>query len=852
MKPCPPPDGSLLPTQHRPFFVNLLRALIENEFRKSKLDPLLPKLVDTFSQLCSTGDDWMAWRQELSLWVRWYRVPAFWLTFIFQQTTRAANSPYHFLACDLYSQAQTNFADDLALSSLETAYEGYFRNRKILGSAFDPVRRSLENRLRVHYNYYYDWSRPFEYKECNPCADHLYTQLSLGWLAEGAAPDEGAHLDTNDAGALSEVIGLASGREYAYYRVLARRFLGLLHAGRGLPELAAQQFQPALEEARGLRMDTEIGHLRRLLGLALRALGKLDEARHHFEQAYAFERLEPFLIYTTYWQAISARELGDAILHHSGRAVGAPTAPEDVALVIEDPEKLRPALNAYHDGRMLLNGHLTLQCPVPIARAAKQQIFRSYSNNAIYVAAMLGSSPDLLAEVELNGPREATEVAVEIAAARENPQVPLAEFRRGRARYYKSLGPVKRPFEQYLEDVAEDETNRRAYIEQSLGLNQKLMELLAPDHIAEQILKLRLPDTIFLLFHLGAQSSYFVLIDMSSGLAAPFPIAISEHDLKAIQDEYMADIQAAPDGGQEKAALDKYLSRCADIVGPAFQDILKFLPGKHLKIFPRLQMNAIPFHALRLQGKYLIEHCAAVSYGQTLGLFLENHSAQMRPTGTDLRLIMGEDVDYYELILPKAQQAYGGRLQVERQISWQQLIQSISSNPARDTMFACHGVYDPEDVADSYLQLATKATFERVFEELDLSGRRCAIMGACESGLVRAGIGAEYIGLPSAMLSSGVRYVVGALWKINAMAAAILIDRFLDRIRDEKINVPTALCQSQRELITTQDGEIRSWVLEKMGAGSESDQVLTDLLSLGNLPFAHPYYWAGLSVVGAA
>jgi hypothetical protein len=90
---------------------------------------------------------------------------------------------------------------------------------------------------------------------------------------------------------------------------------------------------------------------------------------------------------------------------------------------------------------------------------------------------------------------------------------------------------------------------------------------------------------------------------------------------------------------------------------------------------------------------------------------------------------------------------------------------------------------------------------ERVFEELDLNGCRCVIMGACESGVVRADIGAEYIGLPSAMLSSGVRYIIGALWKINAMAAAILMDRFLERIRDERVNVPAALCQCQREVM---------------------------------------------------
>src|SRR5713226_8996375 len=135
-------------------------------------------------------------------------------------------------------------------------------------------------------------------------------------------------------------------------------------------------------------------------------------------------------------------------------------------------------------------------------------MLRSYSNNAIRVAGMLMSPPDVLAEVEFNGPREATEVTAEIAAARENRQVPLAEFRRSRALYYKALGPVKIPFEDYLENVAVYGTNRRAYLEQSSALNEKLMNRHAPDNIVEETLKLRLPDTIFLLFHLGARRPF--------------------------------------------------------------------------------------------------------------------------------------------------------------------------------------------------------------------------------------------------------------------------------------------------------------------------------------------------------
>lgn len=863
MKSCPAPDGSLLPATHRDFLARLLRTLDDNGYRQSKIQPLLPGLLAEFSELCATDDDLSAWCEELARWVRWYRVPAFWLTFIFQLLTQSRGTAYHFLASDLYADAQTLFADDLALNSLETAYVGYVKNSATLGDAFAPVKQALKRKLRLHTGYYTQWSRPFAYRECNPCADHLYFELTRVWLQDAVAdketvPDNKA-LNVRDAAALTALIEACTTDDLVYYRVLARRFLGLVYAGEGRHEESAEQYQLAWQDAHHHRLDTEIGHLRRLLGCALRSAGKLKEARHQFEQALAFEQLEPFFTYTMYWQALSARELGDTIVRQTGTlAQHQPESPDLHAVLPCGPEQLKAALAAYRDGRVFLSGHMSVQCPFPLGRAAKQQMFRSFSANAIQIAAFAQRPTDVLAEVECNGPREATELVTEMSAARSAGQADgasVSEFRRNRALYYKTLNTAPANFEDYLADISQFNTARRAYLQQAALLDRQLIGSQGCDSIVEQTLKLRLPDTLFMLFHFGTEAGTLVLLDMGSGTAAPFALHFGEQQIRAIHDTFEQQQNAAGNVVAKNQALEWLLARYAELFRPTMERILQFLPGRHLKIFPRLQMNDVPFHAIRLQGKYLIEHCASISYGQTLGLFLETHAARAEPKGDGLRFVIGDEVPWYTLLLPQLRQTFGTRLQEDAQVSWPQLLASMAAHPARDTVFACHGHFDPQHVADSALELGAgraegQVSFARVFEQLDLRGGRSVMMGSCESGIARAEIAAEYIGLPAAMLSSGVRYVIGALWKVPQAATAVLVDRYLQAVSSDSADVCTALSQAQRDMIRMTRDELTAWVSTKLQGHPALAGALAEVGNMDALPFTMPYQWAGLHTVG--
>jgi CHAT domain-containing protein len=852
-----------LPDTQRAFLADLLQLLEENAFSLKKLKPSLPAIVRSFGEVCSTEDDLRAWCDELRQWVRWYRVPAYWLAYILQFVTQARSSVYHFLACEIYSNAQVNFADDLALSSLETAYVNYQRARSLLGPAFDNVGLALEQKLRTHYDYYVRWSRPFAYFEANPCADHLYNELSRSWLA-GAAREDDPDFNITDANALLRVIGECSDDAHAFYRVLARRFLGLRYGGDGRLDLAAVEYAAALADARRLKLSTEIGHLRRLLGSALRETGDGKGARHQFEQAYAYEQLEPARSATGYWQALSARELGDAIIRFAGSRADTTTASSSLTtVIIDDPEgTLRPALDAYHDGRSCINVHMTSQCPFPLARAAKQQIFRSFSDNALQVACLLRSQRDMLAEVEWSGPREATEIVTQIAAAHGMAPGSLVDFRRNRALYYRTLNTLPARFEDYLANVVEYSKARRSYLESSFELDVKVHAAQWSDNIAQQILQLRIPDTVFLLFHVGQHETMMVLVDVSSGVAAPYPIPVGEERLREINEEYATAIK---DAAKRQAALDVLLARYEELLGPLLEPVMRFLPGKHLKIFPRLHMNVVPLHALRFKGKYLIEHCATVSYGQTLALFLQNHRpgpASHRTTAFDhdassagVRIVIGEDVPWYDLLLPKVRAMYGDALVENHQPAWDDLVRSLITKPTNDMVFACHGTYRPGNLEESRLELGRHGSegsvrFARVFAELNLVGCRSVMMGACESGLVRAEIGAEYLGLASAMLSSGVRYVIGALWTIPSAPTAVLVHKYLELIKNPSASATTALCEAQRHVMAMTHDAFAGWLRELMPPGVHRDNLLADLAARDEHPFAHPYHWAGLQAVG--
>jgi len=351
----------------------------------------------------------------------------------------------------------------------------------------------------------------------------------------------------------------------------------LLYSATSSYAQAAEQFRLALEAARNIQLDTEIGHLRRLYGSVLRNVGQLAEAKYQFEQAYAHERLTD---YNAYWSALSARELGDTLMRMAGTA-SSPDASARWRLEIKEPSALDPAITAYHDGRLFFDGHLGEQSPFPLTRAAKQQMFRSFFENAIGACALARQPSDLLAELECSGPREATEAVAEILAQEEGSPEGLAEYRRARAASHQTLNTFPQAFDDYIARLQAQYSARRDYLQARIPLSSRIAKAQISDFVAEALLKLRIPQCVLLIINVGASSSHVVFADLETSQVESAPVPFNAQQIHSIHDEYVTSLRRGPDDSKViERAVGIMLSRYEDIFGPGIERMLPFQIGR--------------------------------------------------------------------------------------------------------------------------------------------------------------------------------------------------------------------------------------------------------------------------------
>jgi hypothetical protein len=264
-------------------------------------------------------------------------------------------------------------------------------------------------------------------------------------------------------------------------------------------------------------------------------------------------------------------------------------------------------------------------------------------------------------------------------------------------------------------------------------------------------------------------------------------------------------------------------------------------------------MNEVPLHALTVGGELLADHCASVSYAQTLGLFLQVHRPDAPVPASARTLTMLRDTHGASIYAGTVQvltPLLGDALTVLPDPAWPAAMDVLSAKRPPDLFFACHGEYDADDPTASRLLLGGDGgvSFEQLFADLDLSGGDCVTLGACESGLGRTLVTAEYLGLPTAFFAAGVRYVIGSLWKVNQLSAAILLGHHYRLLHDGTHTVPTALAEAQRLVRQMVRDDVRAWLRANLPQKADAWEPL--IRRMDDAPFAHPYYWAGFYVAG--
>jgi CHAT domain-containing protein len=171
---------------------------------------------------------------------------------------------------------------------------------------------------------------------------------------------------------------------------------------------------------------------------------------------------------------------------------------------------------------------------------------------------------------------------------------------------------------------------------------------------------------------------------------------------------------------------------------------------------------------------------------------------------------------------------------------------------------ACHGHFDVAAPERSRLVLADGdlAVTDMLSARL-LEGVRLVIASACESGAADVTrLPDEATGLPAALLQAGAAHVLGTLWPVSDLSAALLVSRVAEACLDPGADPAAELATAQRWLRELARDEALTAARRLVGdAGASRPELEDDLawleLAAPDRPFAAPRHWAPFVLFGA-
>ncbi|MEU5593267.1 CHAT domain-containing protein [Streptomyces sp. NPDC020298] len=120
----------------------------------------------------------------------------------------------------------------------------------------------------------------------------------------------------------------------------------------------------------------------------------------------------------------------------------------------------------------------------------------------------------------------------------------------------------------------------------------------------------------------------------------------------------------------------------------------------------------------------------------------------------------------------------GHTLRAEEQAVMPAVLSALPSHPW--VHFACHGIHDPDDPANSHLVLYDGPLSVTSIAEQDLSGAELAFLSACHTARGTSALADEAIHLAAAFQLAGFQHVVGTLWRLaDGPAPAITREFYL-------------------------------------------------------------------------
>ena len=263
-----------------------------------------------------------------------------------------------------------------------------------------------------------------------------------------------------------------------------------------------------------------------------------------------------------------------------------------------------------------------------------------------------------------------------------------------------------------------------------------------------------------------------------------------------------------------------------DKLGAALLGPLKLQPGQRLVIVPHGPLHYLPFQALRLDGRYVIEtYPVSVAPSMSIAVQLAQRSPRIdasltafgNPRIEDKYDLPGAETEVREIaqLFPR-KNVYMGVAATKTQFR-----DVASRSPLMHV--AAHAEADQVDPLYSRILLANEGGRQNFLEAheiigMSMQGGALVTLSACESGLGKIAQGDEVLGFTRSFLSAGASSLIASLWPVSDDATAVLMGTLYT------------------ELSKGRD------IQRAMQAGQ--------LAVLKNPSMSHPFFWAPFNLIG--
>jgi CHAT domain-containing protein len=302
--------------------------------------------------------------------------------------------------------------------------------------------------------------------------------------------------------------------------------------------------------------------------------------------------------------------------------------------------------------------------------------------------------------------------------------------------------------------------------------------------------------------------------------------------------------------------LDATARRLWDLAMEPIVALLRSRSRSHAVLIPTFLLPLLPFHAAWTEDattpnsrSYALD-AIGFTYAPNAGSLRAARAIADRTAPTSI-LVVADPRPTRTNPLPNAE----GEVQaaVAYFPDWQVLVHEqatreavIEALPEHSVVhFSCHGRANVASPLESGLLMAGDELLSvQDFFAYRFHGIRLAILSACETNLPGLDLPDETISLPMALLQAGVAGIAASLWSVEDLSTLMLMVRFYDFWRKDRLEPAEALRQAQIWVRDTTSQRKADFFKDSM------PKLFEALIFLEPHKYTHPFYWAAFTYVG--